>query len=120
MENLKTDISFYKGNSKSIKVNVTKVDFDGVETVFNLTGYTAILSVKTTEASTTYLFQLTSSLISEIDIPTPANGIIYINFPPAKTSALTSGIYFYDIQITNGTYVYTIKKNKIELLTKIT
>jgi hypothetical protein len=54
-------------------------------------------------------FQRTSPAGSGIDLTSAATGIVDVNLVPANTSAL-GGIYYYDLEMTEGGKVYTVRQ----------
>ena len=89
------EITIVRGDTPTIKITVT--DSDGA--VFDLTNYTARLTVKEDALS-----KDADAAIGPVTgtISTPTNGII--TFPLSVTNTDQSpGIYSYDVQINNGT-----------------
>jgi hypothetical protein len=66
--------------------------------VVTLTGYTAIMQIRETIASTTTILLLTSSN-GGLEINASA-GTVLIVITPAQTAALTPGKYVYDLELT--------------------
>lgn len=70
-------------------------------TVFNLTGYTALLQVRDMPSSPTVKLQVTPTL-------TIQTGIISVTFTATQTAALTNSRYVYAIELTSGSFVVRI------------
>ena len=106
------NFSFIRGDSFQLIVNVTN---NG--TTFDMSGYYPILTGKATETATSASFQLYGA---DVDITNAGTGQLIFTFKPADTETLTAGVYFYDVQIDNGTQIYTLIKSTIELIQDIT
>ena len=106
------NFSFIRGDTFRLVVNVKN---NGV--VFDMTGYTPVLTAKKIETSATADIQLAGA---DVDISKANLGQLIFTFAHADTSALTKGNYYYDIQISNSTVVYTIIKSQIELIQDVT
>lgn len=105
------NFSFIRGDTFTLTVNVKN---NGV--VFDLTGYSVILSAMLDETGTSADIQLTGSDITVVN----AEGKITCSFSPTDTMNATAGMYFYDIQIESTTQKYTIIKSKFELIQDVT
>jgi hypothetical protein len=103
------ELDIFRGNSKTVKVSVLDEDV-----AYNLTGYTAKLSVKKTLTDSSSLIELTGV------IDTPLDGVIAFEFTP-DISNLTPGKYYYDIEIRNADpKVYTIVESILNILPVVT
>lgn len=99
LNNLYQDITTYQKNEVNIQtivysrvVNYSTYPETTTDTLQNLTGFTAKMRVRATEASSTNLFELTGT------ISTPANGTIAFT-ASASNNTLAEGTYFYEIVI---------------------
>ena len=111
-------IIFARGNSHTVDVAVQKKSPTNKKKMIpvDLTGATAKLSVKLKITDTSYAVQLTGVVLTP-----PADGILEFQFDPIHTSALTPGIYVYDVRITlPGTKIYTVIKDALKLEETVT
>ena len=104
-------IRFYRGDNHTLKFYIKNND-----TIFDLTGYSAIISVKEKISDTTFLFQLYGG---EVSINT-ALGLITAVIIPEDTISLTPGEYYYDVQIKSSTKTYTVVSDTLELKGDVT
>ena len=108
------DITVYQKNERNLQtvvysraVSYTAVPEPETDTLQNLTGFTAKMRVRSSEAATTNLFELTGT------ISTPANGTI--NFDVSSlNNTIADGIYYYEIVIykTSNDDFATVNKGK--------
>lgn len=105
-------IELFRGDSGELKVYVTR---NGV--IQDLTGYSAIMSVKAKPSNTDYSFLIYGS---DVSLASAASGIIAFTIDSDKTEDLTTGMYYYDIQIKNESVKYTIVSDKLLLKADIT
>lgn len=110
-ENFDNVIRFFRGDSYVVNLYVQT---NGAIT--NLTDYSAILSAKLNEDDAEYSINIHSSN-AVIDTLT---GKITFTFSPSDTEDLEAGIYYYDVQISNGTNVYTLLSDLLDLKPDIT
>lgn len=110
-ENIDNAIRFFRGDTYTVNLYVLT---DG--SITNLTDYNAILSAKTEQTDTDYVINIHSSN-AVVDTLT---GKITFTFNPSDTEDLSSGSYYYDVQISNGTSVYTLLSDTLELKPDIT
>lgn len=103
-------LSMFRGDSHTLNIYIK----NGTE-VFNLTGYSAKLTVKKTVDSATEL-QLYGN---EVTI-TPLEGLISIEISPEDTEGMIPGRHVYDIEITNGVKKYTPVSDDFELKGDVT
>ena len=104
-------ISLFKGDTFTLNVYVKD---NG--SIFNLSGYTAILSVKDKASDTTYQLQLYGN---EVTYNT-ATGLITFAFDSDDTASITADCYIYDIEISNGTNTYTLIQDVFEIKSDVT
>lgn len=113
-------IELYRGDSKTIKVQVlSKITPTDPGLPFDLTGYTARLTIKRNENDAD--FQLQKSVT---DIDSPELGLVVFELKPSDTADL-SGSGVYDIEIRNEidaehVKVYTVKKDSVRVIKDIT
>lgn len=110
-ENIMNVIRFFRGDNHTLNFYVKD---DGE--IFDLTNYSAVLSVKENESDTTYQFQLYGAEVS-YDI---SKGLITFLIEPTDTESMDSGEYVYDVEISNGTNTYTIVSDVLDLKGDIT
>ena len=107
-------ITFVRGDSYTKTITITSVE---TGSPVNLLGCSAILTVATIANppdDTTKLFSLTG-----IIDPNPATGVI--TFTPSVSNNNAIGVYYYDIQITDGDgNVRTIVKSTYTITQDIT
>lgn len=82
----------------TVPLTFTIVDDDN--NAYDLTGFTMTMTIKKNKADTTNSYQGTAT------ISTPSSGIGTLTIS-ASDSVLTPGISYYDVQIDDGTNVYT-------------
>ena len=59
----------------------------------DLTGYSARAQMRSTKTATSVAASFTCS------IPVPSNGIVKMELPAATSTAMTAGLFFYDLEI---------------------
>jgi hypothetical protein len=101
-------IEVYKNDSATIQVDVT----DSNDAAFDLTGYTAKLTIRKSK---------TSAIVLQIDgtINSPLLGVIIFDITKEQMN-LTPLEYVYDMQITNGTNVKTLKDSTFKIIQDVT
>lgn len=77
------------------------------ETVFDLTGYTALMHIRETAES-----DLALEVVPEIDVPT---GIISITITAAETSSLTLPEYVWALELTKDELVIRLVEGKVSV-----
>lgn len=96
---------YRKDSSLWILLTVTDDDDDAVD----LSGFTAKVTVKQykSDSFANAKIKINSTDDSaQFDLPSLASGLVYFKFLPANTD-LDPGKYYYDVEITDGTDVYT-------------
>jgi hypothetical protein len=88
------NLSIDAGATFSVEFEYTNDD----GSVFNLTGYTALLQVRDMPTSPTVVLQVVPTL-------TIQTGIISVTFTATQTAALTNSRYVYAIELTSGNSV---------------
>tara|TARA_B100001248_G_scaffold214673_1_gene169292 strand:- start:1324 stop:1659 length:336 start_codon:yes stop_codon:yes gene_type:complete len=86
-----------QGTDFSIVVDVT----DATGSVLDLTGYSAAAQIRKTYGSSSASATFTTST------GTPSQGKVTLSLTDTQTSALSSGRYVYDLNITSGSGVKT-------------
>ena len=82
----------------------------------DLTGYSARAQMRATKTSSTVAATFTCI------IPTPANGTVRMTLPHATSSGMSSGRYFYDLEIfTSGDALVTrIMQGEVDITQEVT
>lgn len=107
-------ITFVAGDSHVVRVTVSE-RVNGATSPMDISGASAVLSVKASPTDATYLLQKACSIT---DGP---EGVLEAAFAPADTSELAPGRYVYDVQVTTiGLAVYTVVVDSFELTAGIT
>ena len=104
--NSDTVLRFFRGDTHTLKVYVMD---DGE--IFDLSSYTAVLSVKKEFTDAVYQFQLSGADVSY----DTAAGLITFSFGPSDTENMSADTYLYDVQISDGTATYTILQDVLQL-----
>ncbi|HPQ79957.1 MAG TPA: hypothetical protein PLG47_05855 [Candidatus Dojkabacteria bacterium] len=94
-------IDIYQNNSKTIIATVSGLT--------SLSGYTGILTAKKNIADTSVIFSSTG---------TTDGFTITFELLPTQTN-IASGIYHYDIVVSNGTKNYTLVQSQIKILDSV-
>ena len=102
-------IKFYRGDTPTVEVTVTE---DGE--IFDLTGWTATLTCRTSKSATSPLF---SSILT--NVPNPTDGIILFELTSSNTD-LAQGKYVYDVEVKKDDKVYTIVDGWINIIEDVT
>ncbi len=109
------EYNFYikKGATWNQKITFKNSD----DTVKDLTSYTARMQIRRFAESAIVADMTTAN--GKIEIPTPANGIIYLKLSATETSALThDGVY--DLELEKSGTVEVPLMGKILLLSEVT
>lgn len=82
----------------------------------DLTGYSARAQMRATKTSSTVAATFTCT------IPTPANGTVRMTLPHGTSSGMSSGRYFYDLEIfTSGDALVTrIMQGEVDITQEVT
>ena len=86
-----------QGTDFSVTVDVS----DATGGVLDLTGYSAAAQIRKTYGSSS------TSAVFSTNLGTPSQGKVTMSLTDAQTSALESGRYVYDLNITSGAVVTT-------------
>lgn len=110
------NIKQYKGTNKTLPVTITKT-VDGVTTPFDLTGYTATLTVKKSKNDTDAqaLFQKVVTVHTDA-----VNGVTQFEVDAVDTTAMDFCDYVFDIQIEKGSIIKTVYVGHWEIQEKVT
>lgn len=82
------DLTIDQGSTFVIDITIKE---DG--SVKDLTGYSARSQMRSTKTSTDVAASFTCT------IPIPTNGIVKMELPAATSSAMSAGLFFYDLEI---------------------
>lgn len=104
-------ISIYKGDSLTVSVVIK--DLDG--NAFDLTDFTAYLTIKNSTNKITEIDKLTGV----VSLPKTL-GVVMFNFLPADTINYEAGNKLYDIRITDGVDTFTLLTESFKILTPLT
>ena len=98
----RTDINRFRGDTKDLVLKLTQD-----KQVFDLTGFSAVLSVSSDENPETADYEFQSNAV----VSATAGSL---SFPFATGDVDLVGDYYYDIQLTDGTgKISTIRKGKM-------
>jgi len=113
-----TILEIFKGDDKTYELSV--VDSDG--TAVNLTGCTLKFTVKRyrTDAYTDAKIKKTSASEAEIKITDAAAGEAEIYVTDDDTKSLEAKTHWFDVELTKGGKIYTIKFGKFIVLEDVT
>ena len=118
MSQLDPVITFFLENDGNISLVVYT---DSTRTVrFDLTSSVLTFTVKAKETDTANLIQKTSASAAEIEITNAAQGEATIKLIPSDSEDLTQRAYVFDVRLVKAGKTYTIKKDYINFLQKIT
>ena len=82
------DLTIDQGSTFVIDITVKELG-----SVKDLTGYAARAQMRSTKTDATVAATFSCS------IPIPSNGIVKMELPAATSSAMTAGLFFYDLEI---------------------
>ena len=103
------DISIYKGDSYTHEVRIK----NSANTAINISGRTYRAQVRKTKASEVVIQNFTTSITDA------ANGVLIISLAASSTSNISPGIYYYDLEETNGSIVTTLMGGKITVIGEV-
>lgn len=109
------NIKQYKGTTKTLPVTITKT-IAGVTSPYDLTGYTATLTIKKNKDDTDGEAVITKSVTSHTDA---INGVTQFEVDAIDTVNMVFDDYVFDIEITNGVIVKTIYVGHWEIQEKV-
>lgn len=100
-------------------INFTYYTDDTQTTPVNLTGYTAALQLRSEPSDLTSALSLSSP--SSGIVITGASGLISVHATAAQTSAIITGYYYYDLEITSSTNIVTrLIQGQIQVTPQVT
>lgn len=97
------DITIYKGDSYTHQINIK----NSANTAINITGRTYISQIRKSKASGTIIASFTTAITDA------ANGVLTMSMTGNETSNINTGIYYYDLQETNGSIITTLMGGKV-------
>jgi hypothetical protein len=111
---IKNNIEFTKGDTCLLRCVLTDENNEPVD----VSETTGILTVKEYLNDATLKEKISLSYFDHEDSD-PEGGIVYFKFLPSHTQGLAVKKYYYDIQITRGTDIYTIRQGDLYFLSEI-
>lgn len=108
-------IKQFKGTTKILPITITKT-VDGVTTPFDITGYTATLTIKKSKDDTDAEALIQKAVTAHSDA---SGGVTSFTIDPADTVNMEYCDYPFDIQIENGTDVRTIYVGNWEIQERV-
>jgi hypothetical protein len=103
------DISIYKGDSYTHEVRIK----NSANTAINISGRTYRAQIRKTKSSETIIQTFTTT------ISNAAAGTLNITLSSGTTSNINTGIYYYDLEETNGSTVTTLMGGKITVIGEV-
>jgi hypothetical protein len=103
------NFSYYRGDTFQFVVRPKTAG----GSAFDLAGYTAAFTIATTRGATGVQTACTAVVNATTDIVT-------CTITPAVGRTLSAGTYVYDVQITNGTQIFTLLTGSITVTNDIT
>lgn len=97
------NITIYKGDSYSHQVNIK----NSANVAINITGRTYISQIRKSKASESVVLSFTTTVTNA------ANGVLTMSLSSSETSNINTGIYYYDLQETNGSTITTLMGGKV-------
>jgi hypothetical protein len=99
------NISIYKGDSYTHEIRIR----NSANVNTNITGRTYTAQMRKSRSSDSVVLSFTVAVTSA------ANGLVTMSLSSDATSSIEPGIYFYDFEETNGSYVTTLMTGKVSL-----
>ena len=103
------DISIYKGDSYTHEVRIK----NSSNTAINISGRTYKAQIRKTKSSETIIQTFTTA------ISNAAAGILNMTLSSNASSNINTGIYYYDLEETNGSIVTTLMGGKITVIGEV-
>lgn len=97
------NITIYKGDSYTHQINIK----NSANTAINITGRSYVSQIRKSKASESILVSFTTTITNA------ANGVLTMTLTAAQTSNINTGIYYYDLQETNGATITTLMGGKV-------
>ena len=111
----RVNIDIYKGNNRTLRVFIRDIDLN----IVDVTGTTAVLTVKLTKSSST-TFTKSTAVSGEGQIGSADQGELFFYIVPGDTSSLDTFQYVYGIQITlSDGKVYTVAEGTLNIMESI-
>lgn len=99
------DITIYKGDSYTHRVNIK----NSSNTAINISGRSYVAQIRKSKATESVIASFTTNITDG------ANGVLTLSMTSSQTSGINTGIYYYDLQETNGSYVTTLMGGKVTI-----
>lgn len=99
------DITIYKGDSYTHRVNIK----NSSNTAINISGRSYVAQIRKSKATESVIASFTTNITDA------ANGVLILSMTSSQTSGINTGIYYYDLQETNGSYVTTLMGGKVTI-----
>ena len=103
------DIRMYRGDSYDLTFTITDSDTALPVSLSGAALKMTVTTIKDPPDATTKLFDMTGTIDAD-----PTTGIVV--FKPTSVNTAAIGNYFYDIQLTSGTDVRTVRKAKFDIV----
>ena len=105
------DLTIDQGSTFVIDITINESG-----SVKDLTGYSARAQMRSTKTASSIAASFTCS------IPVPSNGVVKMELPAATSSAMTAGLFFYDLEIHTGSdaIVKRLIEGKVTLNQEVT
>ena len=103
------NILYYRGDTSQFVIQPKVAN----GSTFDLAGYTAAFTIATLRGPTGVQTAATAVVNATTDIVT-------CTITPAVGRTLSAGTYIYDVQITNGTQIYTLLTGEVSVVNDVT
>lgn len=100
------DISIYQGDSYTHETRIK----NSANTAINISGRTYTAQIKRSKGSDSVVASFTTSITDA------ANGILTFSMTSSNTANIASGIYYYDLEETNGATITTLMGGKVTVI----
>jgi hypothetical protein len=108
------NFSYYRGDTAQFVARPKNAN-DGSS--FELTGYSSVFTIATARGAGATRYSAAQGLTAVVDT---ANDLVTCTITPTGGRALAQGSYVYDVQIDNGTQIYTLLTGTISVTDDIT
>jgi hypothetical protein len=102
------EITITKKDTPTLRVTVKNSDG-----AFNISGYTCVLTARTSKTASTNIISVTGSTV------VAADGTVDFEFSSTDTD-VDENSYYYDVQISNGTNTYTVINSTLTVTGDVT
>jgi len=92
-------LTVIRGESKTLRLEVTEEDRTGAEVPTDITGAVIYLTVKVLAVDNKALIHKSSTEVTEIEITNPLSGVAFIYLLPEDTFYLDPGDYVFDVWV---------------------